>query len=97
MDVVENYIASIEGLIVVDPFILHSSSCNEFTLYLISIDLHKHFGHNLNKCEEDSRFAEIGKLQVFIHDGKYKTIKYHAYAGRGYKIPRIHYNAGDAR
>lgn len=89
------YLSSIEGTIVVDPFILHSTSCNEYTLYLISIDLHKHFAQHLNNCQDDNRLVEIGKLMVYIHDGKYKTIKYHAYAGRGYKLPRIYHTASN--
>lgn len=85
-------VATIEDIIVVDPFIIHSKSCNEYILYLISVRLHKYFAKYLNNCDDNNRTVEIGKLETFVHDGVYKAIKFKAYAGKGYRLPRIHHN-----
>lgn len=89
--------ASIENTIVVDPFIIHSESCNEYISYLISLDLHRCFSKHLNIISDnnDNRFVEIESLRVFIHDGVYKAIRYKAIAGHGYKLPRIHHYVPD--
>lgn len=79
---------TIENFIVVEPFVIHSDCCDEIILYLISLDLHQHFNNQL--CATgDSRYCEVGHLEVFIHDGVYKSIEYRAQAGRGYKLPHI--------
>lgn len=79
----------IENIIVVDPFIIHNESCNQIILYLISLDLHINFLKYLNICENDTRFVQVESVQIFIHDGPYKAIKYKVVAGYGYKLPLI--------
>ncbi|ACH96149.1 Ac146-like protein [Oryctes rhinoceros nudivirus] len=78
---------SIENSIIVPPFVIHNSSCNEFILYLISLDLHINFLKHLTPV--DARFVEIQSLQIYIHDGPYKSIKYKAVSGLGYRLPLI--------
>ncbi|ATY70266.1 Ac146-like protein [Tomelloso virus] len=80
---------SIENSIVVESFVLHNSSAPEFILYLISLDLHINFLKHLTICPVDDKFVEIESLELHIHDGPYKSIKYKATSGCGYRLPRI--------
>jgi len=81
----------ISNYIVVPTYIIHSEECHDFILYIISIDLHKHLPHALNECI-DNRYVEIEWLKIFIHDSSYKSIRYEAKTGRGYRLPRIIHN-----
>lgn len=82
--------ATIQNNIYCNAFIINSKSCNLYILYLISLDLHRHFSQHLNIL--DDRYVEVGSLQVAIHDGVYAAIEYKVVSGRGYKLPRIHHN-----
>lgn len=93
---------SIVNTLVVEPFIIHSRFANQYIAYLIAIDLHRNFKDHLYRPETtaqtpESRFVEIESLQVFIHDGTYKSIEYRAVSGRGYRLPSIGHNAIDGR
>lgn len=78
----------IENSFVVESFIIHNESCNAIILYLISFDLHANFLKHLTLCA-DSRFVEIKSIEIFIHNGVYKSIRYRAVSGHGYRLPRI--------
>lgn len=88
---------SIEHSFVVNDWIVNSENCQELILYLISVQLHIHFAKYLTVNDLDQRFVEIGDLEIFVHDNVYKSIRFKAIAGTGYKLPRIHYNGGDVR
>lgn len=102
---------TIINTLVVEPFIIHSRFANQYIAYLIAIDLHRNFREHLYIPESapttttsttnttpsipEDRYVEIESLQVFIHDGVYKSIEYRAISGRGYRLPSIGHNARD--
>lgn len=82
--------ATIQNNIHCNAFIINSESCTLYILYLISLDVHRHFSQHLNIL--DDRYVEVESLQVAIHDGVYAAIEYKIISGRGYKLPRIKHN-----
>lgn len=95
---------TIEHSFVVDDWILHTSQCQELILYLISIQLHIHFAEHLTKFEgnndddntgDNSRFVQVADLEIFIHDNVYKSIRFKAMSGTGYKLPSISHYGSD--
>lgn len=87
--------ATFEHFVVVRPFLIHSTSCNEYLLYCISVHLHKHWAEFLNKSVDDPRFVEIESLELFIHNGSHESIRFKVHAGHGYRLPSINHNASD--
>lgn len=87
---------TIEHSFVVNDWIINSSQCQELILYLISIQLHIHFAeHLLALDDDDSRFVQVADLQIFIHDNVYKSVRFKAVSGKGYKLPSIGHYGGD--
>lgn len=84
----------IEHSFVVESWFLSTPICRASLLYLISIQLHLHFAEHLQPCASDSRFVEVESLEITIHDNVYKSVRFRAIAGLGYKLPRImHYHS----
>lgn len=84
----------IEHSFVVESWFLSTPICRASLLYLISVQLHLHFAEHLNPCASDPRFVEVESLEITIHDNVYKSVRFRAIAGLGYKLPRIvHYHS----
>lgn len=84
----------IEHSFVVESWFLSTPICRASLLYLISVQLHLHFAEHLRPCASDSRFVEVESLEITIHDNVYKSVRFRAIAGLGYKLPRImHYHS----
>lgn len=82
---------NIEGHLLINPFILNSTSCELYILYLISIDISKNYNNLL--VESSDLFVEIESLEIYIHDSAFTSLEYRAVApGKGYRLPRIVYN-----
>lgn len=71
----------------IDPFITTSKFADKYILHLISLDLHSKKNDIIEKF--DDRFSELKKLEIEISNGSLYAIKYTAYRGRGFKIPRF--------
>lgn len=78
--------------IVIDAFLVHSESAELYVPYTVSLDLHRRYRHRLTAAEDD-RFVEVKSLDVYVHYGAFCSIVYTAEFGRGYRLPRIVYNA----
>ncbi|KAG8362530.1 ac146-like [Fopius arisanus] len=81
--------AEVIGTIIVNPFILNSTSCELYVLYLIALDIDRRCRSFLLDSGADKKFVEVADLQVFIHDGAFTSIEYRATQGHGYRLPRI--------
>lgn len=76
----------INGAIVVDPFLIHSPSCNWYILYLIAIDIKRQNFHFVTRVEG---YDELKELKIRIHDSAFVSIAYRAVRGRGVRLPAI--------
>ena len=79
----------VHGTIVTDSFIVNSLSANTFILYLIALDVQQRYRGFVNPCKDDSRYVEVGKLVVRIHNSMFVSIGYTLHRGFGYKLPNI--------
>lgn len=80
---------SVSGSIVVDPFIVNSTSCNLYILYLIALDITRQDGEFMKVREPERSTAEVGKLCVKIHNSAFVSISYTAEQGFGFELPRF--------
>lgn len=76
----------ISRTIVVEPFVVHSTSCNWYILYLIAIDIKRYDYKFLTRVGE---FDELKSLKITVHDGAFLSIEYHAVRGIGTRLPFI--------
>lgn len=77
------------GSIVTPSFILNSVDCNVYVLYLIASDVERQCANFTIPLVDDSRYVEISKLELVIHDGPYTSLEYRVTRGQGYRLPRI--------
>lgn len=83
----------VSHFIVIDTFVVHSESVQLYIPYAISLDLHRRYKHRLTEDGDDDRFVQVKSLDVRIHYGAFCSIVYTVEFGRGYRLPRIVYNA----
>lgn len=79
---------SVSGHVVVEPFVLNSSDCQVFILYLISLDITRTSPTFLTPVSQT--YVEVAGLDIVIHDGPFVSVSYSATRGNGYRLPRIY-------
>lgn len=70
----------INGIITVEPFIINSTSVNEYLLYIIGLDISTKYldFDRINIVDNDDRFIQLHDLTVAIHHGVYVSVQYNA-------------------
>lgn len=76
----------VKGLIVVEPFLVHSSSSNSYILYLIAVDINRQTRGFLTRTKS---YDEVGRLDTCVHNNAFLAISYTASRGTGVKLPII--------
>lgn len=84
----------------ITPFVVHNTSDQRQFIelnicYIISLDLHKRY----SKCEwfskylhNNNKYLTVDYLNVYIHDGIYRSITYVVEFGEKYRLPSFLYN-----
>lgn len=75
------------NFIEINKFLTSSEYSNVYLLYLISIDLHAKCSEILTKT--NSKYCELGNLEVTIHNSSIYSLSYVATKGQGIKLPCI--------
>lgn len=77
------------GSVIVPTFVLNSTDCNAYALYLIALDLLRICPEFAVPHDADTRYVEVSRLEVVVHDGPYVLLEYRVSRGRGFRLPRI--------
>ena len=75
------------GVIVIDPFLLNSSSAELYLHYLLGLQL----AENHQDTTED-RFVRVGDLRVYVHDAPLTSVEYSLVVDavdHGCRLPKI--------
>lgn len=77
---------TVRGVIVVEPFLVHSSSSNIYLLHLIAVDLNRQTEGFLTRTEH---YDELKSLKTYVHNNAFVSIAYTATRGVGVRLPIV--------
>lgn len=77
---------TVKGVIVVDPFLVHSTSSNLYLLHLIAVDINRQTNDFLTRTE---RYDELKSLKTYVHNNAFVSIVYTATRGVGVRLPIV--------